>query len=101
MNYGQDGQGSIAGRGNIFFFTPQRPDQLWSQPSLLYIDYGNLKAAWRESDHSSPSTSEKLCGAIPPYPSCRDHYLSTGRAFIFMLSPLRTIVSRSRYFKSY
>lgn len=37
--YGLLSQGSITGRGNIFFSTPQRPDRLWIRPSLLYNGY--------------------------------------------------------------
>jgi hypothetical protein len=33
--YGLDVGGSIPGRGNRFFATPQIPDHIWSPPSLL------------------------------------------------------------------
>jgi hypothetical protein len=39
MSYGVDGWGSIFGRGKRLFSTPQRPDRLWSQPSLKYHGY--------------------------------------------------------------
>jgi hypothetical protein len=37
--YGVEGQGSIPGRGKIFYSTPQRTDRLWIPPSLLADGY--------------------------------------------------------------
>jgi hypothetical protein len=37
--YGMDSLGSIPGRGNRFFSTPQHPDQLWDPSSLLSNGY--------------------------------------------------------------
>jgi hypothetical protein len=39
--YWLDGQGSIFGRGKIFFFTPHGPDRLWG---LLFKWYKRLYA---------------------------------------------------------
>jgi hypothetical protein len=39
MGYWLDGRGLIIGRGKRFFSTPQRPDRLWSPPSLLSNGY--------------------------------------------------------------
>jgi hypothetical protein len=36
-----DGQGSIAGRGDKFFSSPQRPDRLWAQPPSYTMDTGS------------------------------------------------------------
>jgi hypothetical protein len=58
----------------LFFFSPCRPDRLWSSASLLYKGYRELFArGWSgkqqgcESDHSS-SAEIKNGGAIPPLP---------------------------------
>jgi len=39
LGYALDDQGSILGRGCEFFSSPQRPDRLWSPPSLLPNGY--------------------------------------------------------------
>jgi hypothetical protein len=67
-----DGQGSISGGVKIFFFVPQRPDRLWSQPNFLYNGYRGLfpwgvKRPGRETDHSPLSSAEtKKGGVLPP-----------------------------------
>jgi hypothetical protein len=67
MTYGLNGQVLIPGMGKTFFFTPQRPDQLWGPPSLLFTRYLGAKRLDREADHSSPSSPEvKTIGLITP-----------------------------------
>jgi hypothetical protein len=39
MGYGMDGLGSIPDNDKRFFSTSQRPDRLWSPPSLLSNRY--------------------------------------------------------------
>jgi hypothetical protein len=41
-DYGLYGWGSIPVRGNIFFSSPQCPDQLWGPPILLSNEYQGL-----------------------------------------------------------
>jgi hypothetical protein len=71
--YGLEGRGSIPGRGEICFFTPQHPDRLWGPPSLLSNGPGSLspeiKVPGREADNSPPSSAQvKKCGAVSPLP---------------------------------
>jgi hypothetical protein len=57
-------RGSTTGKDKGFFFSPQRPDRLWSPPSLF--SWG-VKRPCRECDHSLPSSTEmKNVGAIAP-----------------------------------
>jgi hypothetical protein len=75
MGYGSDGWGSIPGTDKKAFSSPQRPDLLWGQPSLLYNRYREL-FLWEYSgtdvkltDHSPPSNVEvKNGGATPQIP---------------------------------
>jgi hypothetical protein len=49
------------------FSSPQRPDQLWGPPSLLYSGYPAVRRPERETDHLSPSSAEvKNGGVVPP-----------------------------------
>jgi len=58
-------RGSISGRIRDFFSSPPRPDRLWGPHILLSNGYRchfpGDKAAGRETDHSSPSTSMAWC----------------------------------------
>jgi hypothetical protein len=53
-----DGCGSIAGKGERFFSTPQDRDRLWGPPTLLYNGYQGvsprIKRQGREAYHSLP-----------------------------------------------
>jgi hypothetical protein len=73
---GLDGRGLIAERGMRFFSTPQRPDRLWSPPSLLSNGYLRLllrrvKRLGRKADHSPPSSvvvnNDGTVTPLPPY----------------------------------
>ena len=54
--------GSNPGSGNRFFFSPKRPDRLWSPPSLLLYEYqGHFPDVMRpgsEFYHLLPTTAE-------------------------------------------
>jgi hypothetical protein len=64
--YGQDGRGSILGKGKIF--SPQRPHRLWDPSSHLSNGYGG-NFSRGEANHSPPSSAEvKNGGAISPLP---------------------------------
>jgi hypothetical protein len=69
-----DGRGWIAGRGERFFSTPQRPDQLCGPTSLLSNIYprapsSGIKRLEREADHLPPSSAlVKNWWAVPPVP---------------------------------
>jgi hypothetical protein len=74
MGYRLDDPGSIPNSAR-FFFSPQRPDQLWGPPSLLSNGYrggeisSGVKRQGHEANHSPRSTAEvKNGGAIPPLP---------------------------------
>jgi hypothetical protein len=74
MDYGLDGQGSTPGIAR-FFFSPQRPDRLWDQSSLLSNGYRwlfqGVKRPGREAGHSTPSNAEVkktwIYTSTPPY----------------------------------
>jgi hypothetical protein len=70
---GLDGQDSVLDKGNRLNSPPQRPDRLWSTPSLLSSGYWGffprgLKRQGREADHLCPYSAEVKNGggAIPP-----------------------------------
>jgi hypothetical protein len=57
--YGLDGQGSIPGRGKIYFSTPPRSDRFLGPPNFLSNGYrGEVKRTGREAGHSHPSCAE-------------------------------------------
>jgi hypothetical protein len=64
----------LDGRGKKLFSSPQRPDQFWGPPSLLYSGHrGNISLgimrSGRQADHSpTPNADVKNGGAIPPPP---------------------------------
>jgi hypothetical protein len=71
--YGLDDRGSIFGRGQRFFLSPQRPDQFWDPSNLLQSGYRGaptgVKCPGREADHSLLSSAEVKNGrVIPPLP---------------------------------
>jgi hypothetical protein len=72
--WGIDSRDSIPAKGNRFVYTPQRPDQPWGPPSLLFNGYeGALSQRemrpCHETDHSAPSIADvKKSGATPPLP---------------------------------
>jgi hypothetical protein len=78
MGYGVDDWGSITGRGKKIFSTPQGPDRLWTQPSVLtkmyWVSFPGVKWPGREDNHSPPPSAEaRNSEAITPLP----HYVFT------------------------
>jgi hypothetical protein len=71
MGYELKGRGSIPGRGEKYFDTPQRPDRMRSQPKLLFNGYRELplkvKRPGREADHLPSSSAEVMnVRDVPP-----------------------------------
>jgi hypothetical protein len=72
-NYLRDYTASLPAKNKRFFSTLQRPDWLWSPPSLLFNGYSRLsprvKRPGREAYHSPPYSAEvKNSGAKPSLP---------------------------------
>ena len=54
-------QGSNPCRGKRLYVFPNRPDCLWSPPSLIFnarVSYPGIKRPGREADHLPPSSAE-------------------------------------------
>ena len=65
LDCGLDGRVSFPGRGQRCVSSPQRPDRIWSTPSLLsnrYRGLSPLELKWlgREADHSHLVPKSKM-----------------------------------------
>ena len=58
MASGWTSRGSNPGRGRGLPFSPERPGQLWSPPTLILNGYPVVKRPGREVDRLPPSSAE-------------------------------------------